>query len=107
MYGIPKLICQWRHRLEFTDIHTAFVHNQKVFNISFKFLNQIKIRTNRMGKFSDKELISTAQSLVKLYKEEMIYQINDKNYDTDIILEENRIVKLKELLPEPWQKKFD
>lgn len=37
---------------------------------------------------------------------ELMYQINEENYDTEIILEENKIVKLKELLPDPWQKKF-
>jgi cytidine deaminase len=39
---------------------------------------------------------------------ELMYQINEENYDyTEIILEENKIVKLKDLLPEPWQKKIN
>lgn len=37
---------------------------------------------------------------------ELMYQINEENYDTEIILEENKVVKLKDLLPEAWQKKF-
>ncbi len=37
---------------------------------------------------------------------ELMYEIDEKNYDTEIILDKNRVVKLKDLLPEPWQKKF-
>ena len=37
---------------------------------------------------------------------ELMYQIDDKNYNTKIILEKNRLVKLSDLLPEIWQKKF-
>lgn len=37
---------------------------------------------------------------------EFIYEIDEKNYDTEIILDRNKVVKLKDLLPEPWQKKF-
>jgi len=36
----------------------------------------------------------------------LIYQINEENYEAEIILEENKVVKLKDLLPEAWQKKF-
>jgi cytidine deaminase len=36
---------------------------------------------------------------------ELMYEIDEKNYDTEIILGNNRAAKLKELLPEPWQKK--
>lgn len=36
---------------------------------------------------------------------EFMYQINEENYDSEIILDKDRIVKLKDLLPEPWQKK--
>jgi len=38
----------------------------------------------------------------------MGYQISEENYEqTEIILEENKVVKLKDLLPEPWQKKIN
>jgi cytidine deaminase len=37
---------------------------------------------------------------------ELMYQINEENYNTEVILGENRIVKLRDLLPEIWQKKF-
>ncbi len=37
---------------------------------------------------------------------EIIYQINNNNLDTEIIIEKNRVVKLRDLLPEIWQKKF-
>lgn len=37
---------------------------------------------------------------------EFMYEIDEKNYDTEIILDKNRVAKLKDLLPEPWQKKF-
>lgn len=37
---------------------------------------------------------------------ELMYQISEENYKAEVILEENKVVKLKELLPEPWQKKF-
>jgi len=39
---------------------------------------------------------------------ELMYQISEENYkQTEIILEENKVVKLKDLLPEPWQKKIN
>jgi cytidine deaminase len=37
---------------------------------------------------------------------ELMYEINEDNYETEIIIESDKSVKLKELLPEPWQKKF-
>lgn len=37
---------------------------------------------------------------------EFMYEIDEKNYDTEIILDMKRTTKLKKLLPEPWQKKF-
>jgi cytidine deaminase len=37
---------------------------------------------------------------------ELMYQIDGKNLDADIIIDKNRVAKLKELLPEPWQKRF-
>ena len=37
---------------------------------------------------------------------EFMYEIDEENYETEIILDKNRVAKLKELLPEPWQKKF-
>lgn len=37
---------------------------------------------------------------------ELMYQIDEKNWNTDIIIDTNKVVKLKTLLPEPWQKKF-
>jgi len=36
---------------------------------------------------------------------ELIYQINGKNPDAEVIIGKNKAVKLKELLPEPWQKR--
>ncbi len=36
---------------------------------------------------------------------ELMYQINEDNWNTEIIVEETRVVKLKDLLPEPWQKR--
>ena len=35
---------------------------------------------------------------------EFMYQIDEGNYDTDVILGLDRVVKLKELLPETWQR---
>ena len=35
---------------------------------------------------------------------EMMYSINEKNIDADIIIAKNKVVKLKELLPHIWQK---
>lgn len=35
---------------------------------------------------------------------ELIFQINEKNLDAEIIIEEGEIVKLEDLLPDPWQK---
>ena len=37
---------------------------------------------------------------------EMILQVNDKNINTDIIINKNKVVKLKELLPLIWEKRF-
>ncbi len=37
---------------------------------------------------------------------EFMYEVDQKNNDTEIVLEKNRVVKLKDLLPEPWQNKF-
>jgi cytidine deaminase len=37
---------------------------------------------------------------------ELIYQVNEKNLDTKIIVGKNKTKKLKTLLPEIWQKKF-
>lgn len=38
---------------------------------------------------------------------ELIYQINEDNYEyTDIIVDKNKIVKLKDLLPDLWQKRL-
>jgi cytidine deaminase len=37
---------------------------------------------------------------------EFMYEIDKKNYETEIILDKNRVAKLKDLLPEPWQMKF-
>jgi len=37
---------------------------------------------------------------------EIMYQIDEKNYNTEILLGENEVVKLKDLLPRPWQKLF-
>ncbi|MFH1511343.1 MAG: cytidine deaminase [Candidatus Woesearchaeota archaeon] len=36
---------------------------------------------------------------------ELMYQINAKNLDADIIIEKNRLLKLRDLLPEIWQRK--
>ena len=36
---------------------------------------------------------------------ELMYQINEDNWNTEIIVGETRVVKLKDLLPEPWQKR--
>lgn len=36
---------------------------------------------------------------------ELMYQINEDNRNTEIIIGETRVVKLKDLLPEPWQKR--
>jgi cytidine deaminase len=37
---------------------------------------------------------------------EMMYEINEKNIDTDVIISKTKTVKLKELLPHIWQKSF-
>ncbi len=37
---------------------------------------------------------------------ELIYEIDEKNYNTEIIIGKNKVVKLKDLLPNVWQKKF-
>lgn len=36
---------------------------------------------------------------------ELIYQIDERNMDTRIILDRNKAVSLRELLPEPWMVK--
>jgi cytidine deaminase len=35
---------------------------------------------------------------------ELMYQINENNWNTEIIVEKNKTKKLKDLLPDPWQK---
>jgi len=37
---------------------------------------------------------------------ELLYQINEKNLNTEVIVDKNKTKKLKSLLPEIWQKKF-
>jgi cytidine deaminase len=37
---------------------------------------------------------------------ELMYQIDEKNMDTDVIVDRSRAVKLKDLLPDPWQKRL-
>lgn len=37
---------------------------------------------------------------------ELILQINDKNKETEVIIDEDKIVKLEVLLPERWQERF-
>ena len=37
---------------------------------------------------------------------ELMYQINRKNSNTDVILDDGKTVKLKELLPLPWQSHY-
>jgi cytidine deaminase len=37
---------------------------------------------------------------------ELIYQVDEKNLSTEIIVRKNKTVKLKELLPDIWQKRF-
>jgi len=37
---------------------------------------------------------------------ELMYEISEENYDSSIMIDNDKSVKLKELLPEPWQKKF-
>lgn len=34
---------------------------------------------------------------------ELMYQINRENYDSDIIIGNKKVVKLRDLLPNPWQ----
>lgn len=38
---------------------------------------------------------------------EMIFQINHKNTETDVLLSNDRTAKLKDLLPERWQDKYE
>ncbi len=38
---------------------------------------------------------------------ELMYQINKENIDADIIVGGNKTAKLRDLLPDPWQKRFD
>ncbi|MGV8168736.1 MAG: cytidine deaminase family protein [Candidatus Nanoarchaeia archaeon] len=35
---------------------------------------------------------------------ELMYQVSSKNKDTEVILGEIKTIKLKELLPDPWEK---
>ena len=37
---------------------------------------------------------------------ELMYQINESNWNTEIILGKNNVVRLKDLLPNPWQKRL-
>ncbi len=37
---------------------------------------------------------------------ELMYQISEDNCETEILVDDNKVVKLKELLPDPWQKKI-
>src|SRR3989344_8018772 len=37
---------------------------------------------------------------------EIIFQINHKNTETEVIIGENKLVKIKKLLPERWQEKY-
>ncbi len=37
---------------------------------------------------------------------ELIYQIDEDNWNSEIIIGKNNTVELKDLLPHPWQKKF-
>ena len=34
---------------------------------------------------------------------ELLYQIDPENLDTDIVLDRDEVMKLRELLPHPWQ----
>ena len=36
---------------------------------------------------------------------ELIYQIDPANLDTDVVVARDEVVKLRELLPHPWQPK--
>jgi cytidine deaminase len=36
---------------------------------------------------------------------ELIFQIDEKNYDAEIVLGVNKTVKLRKLLPNVWQRK--
>ena len=38
---------------------------------------------------------------------ELIYQINNKNLNTEVILDNNKKMKMKDLLPENWQDKVN
>ncbi len=37
---------------------------------------------------------------------EFMYEVDKKNYTAEIIVNKKRVVKLKDLLPELWQKRF-
>lgn len=37
---------------------------------------------------------------------EIIFQVNHDNTETDVILEKNKTLKIKDLLPERWQEKY-
>lgn len=38
---------------------------------------------------------------------EMIFQINHRNIETDVLLDNNRTTKINDLLPERWQDKYE
>ncbi len=37
---------------------------------------------------------------------EFIYEVNNKNSETDVVLSKDKTIKLKELLPHPWQNAY-
>ena len=37
---------------------------------------------------------------------EFMHQIHEDNMNTDVIIRKNKVVKLKDLLPHPWDEKF-
>lgn len=37
---------------------------------------------------------------------EIIFQVNHQNIETDVILEKDKTLKIKDLLPERWQEKY-
>ncbi len=37
---------------------------------------------------------------------EMLYEIDPANMEAEVIVEKNKVVKLRDLLPDPWQKRF-
>lgn len=38
---------------------------------------------------------------------ELMYQLSEDNLDTDVIISDNKVVKLRDLLPHPWDKAWD